>query len=58
MTRPPRDMSRRREISVQMNMAVRREIRDLVRAEAEAQGITITALVEAMVKVHCKGEGK
>jgi predicted HicB family RNase H-like nuclease len=58
MTRPPRDMSRRREISVQLNMAVRREIRDLVRAEAEAQGVTITALVEAMVKVHCKGEGK
>jgi len=54
MGRPPRDMTRKREISVQLNMSVRREIKQMIRAEAEAQGVTIPALIEALVKQHCK----
>ena len=54
MTRPPRDMTRKREISVQLNMSIKREIKQMIRAEAEARGMSIPALIEALVKQHCK----
>lgn len=52
--RRPRDTSRTRKISSQLAMTMRREVADMIRAEAAARRTTIVDLVEQSVMAYCK----
>lgn len=52
--RPPRDLTRKRQISSQLGMSMRREVADMIRAEAAARRTTIVDLVEKSVMAYCK----
>lgn len=62
--RPPRDLTRKRETCSQphgnkgrrqlVSLALRREVADMIRAEAAARQTTIVAIVEQSVRAYCK----
>ena len=53
MTRPPRDLTRSRVHNAQLAMTVRKEVKDMLKAEAERRGTTLVDLVEQSIRAYC-----
>lgn len=54
MTRPPRDLSRTKAKSTQFAMTIRKDLKDMIKAEAQARGVTIVSLVEKSIMAYCQ----